>query len=101
MSITVINLSHPTEALKTIAENWNDLPETLQNEILQADYYTLKPQSLLIYKDRQCVLDCMVSIDLFESGGINWNRLVITNCYSKEGKLYDYSEWFKTWKGFI
>lgn len=101
MSITIINLSHPTEQLKTIAENWDDLPEELQQAILVADYYTLKPQSLLIYKDRQCILDCMVSIDLFKSGEVNWNRIVIKNCYNKSGLLYDYSEWFKTWEGFI
>lgn len=101
MSITIINLSHPTEELKTITENWNDLPEALQQAILVADNYRLKPQSLLIYKDRQCILDCMVLIGLFESGKVNWNRIVIQNCYNKEGLLYDYSEWFKTWKGFI
>lgn len=101
MSITVINLSNPTNELKTNAENWNDLPEVLQNQILDADYYRLKPQSLLIYKGRQCILDCMVSVDLFESGKVNWNRIAIKNCYSKDGLLYDYSEWFKTWEGFI
>ena len=101
MSITIINLSYPTEQLKTITENWNDLPEQLQNTILTADHYRLKPQSLLIYKDRKCILDCMVSIDIFESGKVNWNRIVIENCYSKDGLLYDYSNWFKTWKGFI
>jgi hypothetical protein len=101
MSITIINLSHPTEELKTITENWSNLPEELQNNILAADYYTLKPQSLLIYKDRQCILDCMVSIDLFESGKVNWDRIVIQNCYNNDGLLYDYSEWFKTWEGFI
>lgn len=101
MSITIINLSHPTEQLKTITENWNDLPQELQNQITTADHYTLKHQSLLIYKGRQCILDCMVSIDLFESGQVNWNRVVIQNCYNKDGLLYDYSEWVKTWKGFI
>lgn len=101
MSITIINLSHPTEQLKTITENWNDLPQELQNQITTADYYTLKPQSLLIYKDRQCILDCMVSIDLLDSGQVNWNRIVIQNCYNKDGLLYDYSEWFKNWEGFI
>lgn len=101
MSITVINLSHPTKELRTITENWNDLPEALQNAILEADNYRLKPQSLLIYKDRQCIFDCMVSIDLFKSGKVNWNRIVIQNCYNKDGLLYDYSEWFKTWEGFI
>lgn len=101
MSITVINLSNPTNELKTNAENWNDLPEVLQNQILDADYYRLKPQSLLIYKDRQCILDCMVSIDLFKSGKVNWNRIVIENCYDKSGLRYDYSEWFKSWEGFI
>lgn len=101
MSITVLNLSHPTKELKTITENWNDLPKALQNAILEADNYRLKPQSLLIYKDRQCILDCMVSIDLFESGKVNWNRIVIQNCYNKNGLLYDYSKWFETWEGFI
>ena len=101
MTITIINLSHPTKELKTITENWNDLPEALQNQILEADNYRLKSQSLLIYKDRQCILDCMVSIDLFESGKTNWDRLVIQNCYNKDGLFYDYSEWFKTWEGFI
>ena len=101
MSITVINLSHPTEQLKTMTENWNDLPQELQNQITTADHYRLKPQSLLIYKDRQCILDCMVFIDLFESGQVNWNRIVIQNCYNKDGLLYDYLEWFKTWEGFI
>lgn len=99
--LTVINLSHPTEQLKTNVVNWDNLPEELQQKILQADHYTLKPQSLLIYKDRQCILDCMVSIDLFESGQVNWDRIVIQNCYNKEGLQYDYSEWFKTWEGFI
>lgn len=101
MSITIISLSHPTKQLKTITENWNDLPEQLQQEILVADYYHLKPQSLLIYKDNQCIFDCMVSIDLFKSGKVNWNRIAIQNCYNKEGLQYDYSEWFKTWEGFI
>lgn len=101
MSITIINLSHPTEELKTCAENWNDLPEELQEIILKADHYTLNPQSLLIYKDRQCIIDCMVSIDHFKSGKVNWNRIVIQNCYSKDGLLYDYSEWYRNWEGFI
>ena len=92
MSITIINLSHPTEELINNAENWSNLPKELQQSILAADHYTLKPQSLLIYKDRQCILDCMVSIDLFESGKVNWNRIIIQNCYSKDGLLYDYSE---------
>ncbi len=101
MSITIINLSHPTEELKTIAENWNDLSQELQQNILTADYYTLKPQSLRIYKGRQCIFDCMASIDLFESGKVNWNRIIIQNCYNKDGLMYDYSEWFKSWEGFI
>lgn len=101
MSITIIDLSNPTEELKTITENWNDLPKELQQNILAADNYRLKSQSLLIYKDRQCILDCMVLIDIFESGQVNWNRILIQNCYNKDGLLYDYSEWFKTWKGFI
>lgn len=101
MSITIINLSHPTEELKRISENWNNLPKELQKTITDADNYTLKHQSLLIYKGRQCILDCMVSVDLFESGKTNWDRIVIKNCYNKDGLLYDYSEWFKTWEGFI
>jgi hypothetical protein len=101
MSITIINLSHPTKELKTITENWNNLPEALQNQITDADHYTLNHQSLLIYKDRQCILDCMVSVDLFENGETNWDRIVIENCYNSDGLLYDYSEWFKTWEGFI
>jgi len=101
MSITIINLSHPTKELKTITENWNDLPQELQNQIITADHYTLKPQSLLIYKGRQCIFDCMVSIDHLKSGETNWDRIVIQNCYDKNGLLYDYSEWYKTWGGFI
>ncbi|MFA7157502.1 MAG: hypothetical protein WC123_07455 [Bacilli bacterium] len=101
MSITIINLSHPTEQLKTMTENWSNLPQELQNQITAADHYTLKHQSLLIYKGRQCILDCMVSIDHLKSGKLNWNRIVIENCYNSNGLLYDYSEWYKTWEGFI
>lgn len=101
MSITIINLSHPTEELKTITENWNDLPEELQQTILVADNYRLRHQSLLIYKGRQCILDCMVFVDILEDGETNWNRIVIQNCYDNDGLLYDCSEWCKTWEGFI
>lgn len=83
MSITVISLSNPIEELGEIIINWNELPELVKKELLKGDYFMIRnSQSLCIYQDRRCIIDCMILTDL---EGV---EIELLNAYSKEGRIF-------------
>lgn len=83
MSITIISLSNPVKELPKKTINWKELPENLKEKILECEYFMVRnSQSLLIYNDRKCVIDCMINLN-YET-----KEIEILNAYAKEGKLF-------------